>query len=197
MDLKSDSCSGTALGTATRFSLRCGLLGSSEPTVAGFSDGRAGSAGSVGVSVGVMLGVGVIFGVGDGVGVSVGTGMVAMASSGSGCSSASPGAALLGMIVLSPAKPFVPLPKPAPAPAPAPTPAFSAISGKSIYAASCSGCHGVNPALNGNKILRGANSASAISNAITGNAGGMGFLSGTIGAQQSGDLAAYLATPGI
>jgi hypothetical protein len=58
-------------------------------------------------------------------------------------------------------------------------------------------CHGANPANNQANILKGANSASAITKAITGNTGGMGFLSGTIGATEASNLAAYLANPGI
>jgi mono/diheme cytochrome c family protein len=73
----------------------------------------------------------------------------------------------------------------------------SATSGKAIYVASCAMCHGANPALNQSKILKGANSAITIQNAITNNVGGMGFLSSTIKATQAADLAAYLATPGI
>lgn len=73
----------------------------------------------------------------------------------------------------------------------------SATNGKAIYVASCAMCHGANPALNQSKILKGANSAITIQNAITNNVGGMGFLSSTIKATQAADLAAYLATPGI
>jgi hypothetical protein len=58
-------------------------------------------------------------------------------------------------------------------------------------------CHGVDPTKNQLNILKGANSASTISKAITGNVGGMGFLSGTIGSTEASNLAAYLASPGI
>jgi mono/diheme cytochrome c family protein len=58
-------------------------------------------------------------------------------------------------------------------------------------------CHGANPAQNISKVLKGANSPSSITNAINSNAGGMGFLKGTIGASQAADIAAYLGNPGI
>jgi mono/diheme cytochrome c family protein len=58
-------------------------------------------------------------------------------------------------------------------------------------------CHGVNPAQNISKVLKGANSSSTILNAIANDVGGMSFLKGTIGATQAADIAAYLATPGI
>jgi len=76
------------------------------------------------------------------------------------------------------------------------TPA-SPTNGKTLYTANCAACHGANPALNSNKILKGANSSATIESAISRNIGGMGFLSATIGAAQAADLAAYLATPGI
>lgn len=53
------------------------------------------------------------------------------------------------------------------------------------------------PALNISKVLNGANSPSTILNAINGNTGGMGILSGKISAQDANNLAAYLATPNI
>ncbi len=96
----------------------------------------------------------------------------------------------------TPAPAPAPAPTPAPAPAPAPAPSASAPQGKSLYAANCAGCHGGNPAQNISKILRGR-SASATLSAIAGNKGGMGYLSGKIGAKEASDIAAYLANPGI
>ena len=84
-----------------------------------------------------------------------------------------------------------------PTPATPATPAGSAATGKTLYAANCVMCHGANPALNANKIMKGANSPSNILGAISSNAGGMGMLKTTILAQQAADIAAYLANPGI
>jgi hypothetical protein len=58
-------------------------------------------------------------------------------------------------------------------------------------------CHTANAAANVSKVLKGANSPSAILSAINNNVGGMGFLKSTIATQQAADLAAFLATPGI
>jgi trimeric autotransporter adhesin len=71
----------------------------------------------------------------------------------------------------------------------------SAATGKSVYAAKCALCHTATPALNVSKVLKGANSASTILNAISGNVGGMGMLQGNISTQDANNLAAYLATP--
>ena len=81
-------------------------------------------------------------------------------------------------------------------------PAVSAANGKVVYnttfsGTSCASCHSMLPALNISKVLRGANSASTILNAINGNTGGMGVLRGAYTTQQLNDMAAYLATPGI
>ena len=81
------------------------------------------------------------------------------------------------------------------------TGAVSAANGKLVYnraigVLACAGCHGA-PARNISKILRGANSASTILNAINGNLGGMGILRGVYTTSQLNDLAAYLATPNI
>jgi trimeric autotransporter adhesin len=73
----------------------------------------------------------------------------------------------------------------------------SAATGKVLYAANCAMCHGANAAQNISNVLRGANSATTILNAISANRGGMSFLNGTVGATQAADLAAFLATPGI
>ena len=75
--------------------------------------------------------------------------------------------------------------------------ATSATVGKTVYAANCAMCHTATPALNISKVLKGANSPTIITNAINNNVGGMGFLKGTISAQDANNLAAYLATPGI
>jgi mono/diheme cytochrome c family protein len=58
-------------------------------------------------------------------------------------------------------------------------------------------CHTSAPVNNVSNILKGANSAITIVNAINANMGGMGFLKGTISSQDASDLAAYLATPRI
>jgi mono/diheme cytochrome c family protein len=78
----------------------------------------------------------------------------------------------------------------------------SATNGKVVYntafnGASCASCHSTFPALNVSKVLKGANSASTILNAINGNTGGMGVLRNVYTTQQLNDMAAYLATPGI
>jgi D-mannonate dehydratase len=51
--------------------------------------------------------------------------------------------------------------------------------------------------LNVSKVLKGANSANTILNAINSNVGGMGLLKGAYTTSQLNDMAAYLATPGI
>ena len=79
-----------------------------------------------------------------------------------------------------------------PTPMPMPT---AAAAGKLLYMSHCAGCHTAAPVNNANKILRGANSASTILNAIAKNIGGMGALQANISAQNASDLAAYLATP--
>ena len=86
-----------------------------------------------------------------------------------------------------------------PTPAPVVT---SAANGKVLYntafnGQSCASCHSAMPALNVSKVLKGANSASTIQNAINGNTGGMGVFKGAISAQQLTDIAAYLATPNM
>lgn len=58
-------------------------------------------------------------------------------------------------------------------------------SGKLLYAASCAGCHGANMAT--------AKDSTRTLGAIASNKGGMGYLSNTIQASQSDDIAAYLA----
>ena len=75
------------------------------------------------------------------------------------------------------------------------TPVASASAGKTLYAASgCGGCHGAVPSTM--NVLKGANSPSTISNAIS-SVGGMSSFIGKFTAQNLADLAAYLATPGI
>jgi mono/diheme cytochrome c family protein len=81
-------------------------------------------------------------------------------------------------------------------------PVVSAANGKVVYntvfnGTSCASCHSTIPALNVSKVLRGANSASTILNAINSNKGGMGVLRNAYTTQQLNDMAAYLATPGI
>ena len=84
-----------------------------------------------------------------------------------------------------------------------PTPTVSAAAnGKILYnqafnGQSCASCHSIMPALNLNKVLKGANSAGTILNAINGNNGGMGVLKGAFSTPQLNDIAAYLATPNI
>ena len=84
----------------------------------------------------------------------------------------------------------------APAPAAAPAASSSALNGKSLYQTHCASCHGGNPAQNISKVLKGTSPGNTL-NAIAGNTGGMGYLSGTIGAAQANDIAAYLAQPNI
>jgi mono/diheme cytochrome c family protein len=82
------------------------------------------------------------------------------------------------------------------------TPVTSAATGKVLYntafnGQSCASCHSIMPVLNVSKVLKGANSASTIQNAINGDKGGMGVLRGAISTQQLNDIAAYLATPNL
>jgi hypothetical protein len=72
--------------------------------------------------------------------------------------------------------------------------ADSPANGATLFA-SCSGCHGSTPlASNSNKIFNGRNARSVIDAAISGNVGGMGFLSGSFpsGGTATADIAAYL-----
>ena len=72
--------------------------------------------------------------------------------------------------------------------------ADSPANGAALYA-SCSGCHGSTPlSSNVSKIFNGRNARSVIDAAISGNVGGMGFLSGSFpsGGANSADIAAYL-----
>lgn len=97
----------------------------------------------------------------------------------------------------TPASPApAPAPGPAPAPALAPAASASALNGKSLYAGNCASCHGGDPTQNISKILRGTSPSNTLG-AIASNKGGMGFLSGAIGAAEANDIAAYLAQPGI
>jgi mono/diheme cytochrome c family protein len=61
----------------------------------------------------------------------------------------------------------------------------------------CATCHTATPALNVSKVLKGANSANTILNAINNNTGGMGLLKGAYTTSQLNDMAAYLATPSL
>jgi len=76
-------------------------------------------------------------------------------------------------------------------------PTAQASAGKTSYMSLCAACHTSTPANNVSKILKGANSSNAILSAISGNKGGMGYLSGSVNATVASDIAAYLATPGI
>jgi hypothetical protein len=84
-----------------------------------------------------------------------------------------------------------PTPAPAPAPAPAPTPSAGSI-GKTLWANNCQGCHA------GFTILGKSASfpASTTLSAIASNKGGMGYLSGSIGATEASQIATYAASPG-
>jgi len=61
----------------------------------------------------------------------------------------------------------------------------NAATGKTLYASTCSGCHGAN--------FPNARDSTRTLAAIASNKGGMGALSSTITTQQSDDIAAYLA----
>lgn len=81
-----------------------------------------------------------------------------------------------------------PTPSPTPPP-PAPTPTPSAGSiGKTLWANNCQACHG-------GSTSKGSNSSNTLA-AIRGNTGGMGFLSGSIGATEASQIATYAANPG-
>lgn len=77
---------------------------------------------------------------------------------------------------------------PTPAPGPTPTPSSAGTIGKSLWANNCAACHGGDTG-------KGAN-PSKILNAIAANTGGMGYLSGTIGANEASQIATYVANPG-
>jgi mono/diheme cytochrome c family protein len=62
---------------------------------------------------------------------------------------------------------------------------------------SCASCHGANAAAGKDNLLKGANNAAAINNAISSNKGGMIFYSGLLSSTDINNLAAFLATPGI
>lgn len=82
-------------------------------------------------------------------------------------------------------------------------PAGDPVAGKTLYndaraGLSCStpgACHGSDPTQNNNNILKGANNASSILNAINGGVGAMGFLAGKFSAAEIGDIATYLGAP--
>ncbi len=76
---------------------------------------------------------------------------------------------------------------------PPPPPGPSAANGKLLYVASCTGCHGADPAENRNNILAGANSYTTIASAIS-NIGGMKSYSFLTTAELK-DIAAYLVGP--
>ncbi len=88
-----------------------------------------------------------------------------------------------------------PAPVTPPPPPPPTTPHVAdAANGQSLYAANCTSCHNVDPSLNQNKILNGANDDAAIAAAISANKGGMGSFAGLLSAADLMDLAAYLGT---
>lgn len=81
-----------------------------------------------------------------------------------------------------------PTPTPAPEPTPAPSPTPAPADGATLYADNCAGCHG--PLASSDKL--GA-TAARTQTAITGNVGGMGYLS-TLSAAQVEAIAGVLAT---
>lgn len=81
-------------------------------------------------------------------------------------------------------------------PSAAPAASTSAVQGKSLYQSHCASCHGGNPAQNISQVLKGSAAGNTL-NAIAGDFGGMGYLSGAIGAAEANDIAAYLAHPNI
>ncbi len=85
-------------------------------------------------------------------------------------------------------------------------PAIPAINGKALYndkslatffSCASASCHTTKPSSNINNVLKGANSASTIQNAINRGTGGMDVYIGKITTQQLNDIASYLATPNI
>ena len=60
---------------------------------------------------------------------------------------------------------------------------------------SCATCHTSTPSQNISNVLKGANNAAVIQNAIDNKMGGMGAYIGYITPEQLNDIAAYLATP--
>lgn len=88
--------------------------------------------------------------------------------------------------------------------APVQTVVVSAANGKVLYnqaagqfGMSCAACHSTAPARNISNVLRGANSATTILNAINANMGGMGMFRSTYTTAQLNDIAAYLASPNL
>ena len=88
--------------------------------------------------------------------------------------------------------------------APVQTVVVSAANGKVLYnqaagqlGMSCAACHSSAPARNISKVLRGANSATIILNAINGDVGGMGMFRSAYTTAQLNDIAAYLASPNL
>lgn len=73
----------------------------------------------------------------------------------------------------------VPGPAPVPTPAPMPTPAPTSIDGAALYAANCAGCHGALASSSKKGIT-----LARLQSAISGNIGGMGYLSSLSSAQQ-------------
>jgi hypothetical protein len=80
-------------------------------------------------------------------------------------------------------------PAPSPTPSPTPTPSPSAGSlGKTAWSNNCASCHG-------GQTSKGQNAGNTMT-AIKNNIGGMGFLSGSISANDANNIAAYAANPG-
>ena len=77
---------------------------------------------------------------------------------------------------------------PTPTPTPTPTPSAGSI-GKSLWAKNCASCHGGDTG-------KGTNASKTLT-AIRNNTGGMGFLSGSIGANEASQIATYAASPGF
>ena len=67
----------------------------------------------------------------------------------------------------------------------------STTQGETLYAQNCSGCHGSDPIDDRNGIQRGSDS-SRISNAISRNRGGMGYLADTLSSGDIDAIAAYI-----
>jgi Abnormal spindle-like microcephaly-assoc'd, ASPM-SPD-2-Hydin/Cytochrome C oxidase, cbb3-type, subunit III len=71
--------------------------------------------------------------------------------------------------------------------------AADAVNGKSLFISSCSGCHGGNDPTTGSNNIRAGSNWSVTRAAISGNKGGMGFITYTDAQLQ--DIAAYIANP--
>jgi mono/diheme cytochrome c family protein len=97
----------------------------------------------------------------------------------SSLSSAQQQAIVNALAVSAPAPAPTPTPTPAPAPAPAPAPTPTPIDGAALYASNCAGCHGALASSSKKGIT-----LARLQSAISGNIGGMGYLSSLSSAQQ-------------